>query len=270
MSKPCEAIIHVPDEHCGCRLGLCPPGRIKLRPIGSYTQSNTQHVVWLWWLDFWRKWVPFVLEGRKAAVVFNGDQVDGVHHGTTTQISQNPADQLDVAERALAPAVEAAGGSLYATWGTPAHGGLSNELEETLARRIGCIPDSNGNYARPELWLRLGKHLVHILHHVGARTRTELELALRDAGQWQREPPTVIARGHVHRCDEERMPGPHGPRIAFISPGWQAKTPYSYRHQASRNRLPQFGGSIIRIEPDGTLGTYHYVKTITGRNEVAL
>jgi len=45
-------LIVVSDIHCGCKLGLCPPGDIPLDE-GFYRASVLQQKVWGWWTEFW-------------------------------------------------------------------------------------------------------------------------------------------------------------------------------------------------------------------------
>ena len=96
--KRCNNLIIVSDTHCGCKLGLCPPYPMPLDDGGTYTISKVQRKLWAWWQEFWDDWVPRVTKGEPYAVVTNGDTLDGVHHGSTTQISHNLGDQANIAE----------------------------------------------------------------------------------------------------------------------------------------------------------------------------
>src|SRR5262245_13813289 len=166
-------LIVISDTHCGCRLGLCPPGPTPLDDGGTYHPSAFQLKMWEWWEEFWAEWVPKVTRSEPHDLVQNGDCIDGSHHRSTHQISQNYEDQLRIAEHAMRPVVEAckaAGGMYYHIRGTEAHVGQSGIYEEQLAQRLGAKPNEHGQHARWDLWKRVGGDngpLVHLLHHVG-------------------------------------------------------------------------------------------------------
>ena len=131
------------DSHCGCRLGLAPPDPIALDDGGTYQSSAFQRQMWALWQEFWGEWVPQATRGEPYDVLHNGDAIDGVHHHSTTQISQNFQDQLRIARLVLAPIVaacQASGGTYYHIRGTQAHVGQSGVYEEMLAEQLGAKP----------------------------------------------------------------------------------------------------------------------------------
>lgn len=95
-------IIVTSDEHCGCQLGLCPPD-VKLDEGGTYKLSEIQEKIWDRWGYFWQEWVPKVTKGEPYVWVNNGDALEGVHHDSVTQITQNIAIQKKIALAALNP-----------------------------------------------------------------------------------------------------------------------------------------------------------------------
>src|SRR5579859_4275199 len=97
MDKNIRNVIVISDTHCGCRMGLCPPDGAALDDGGIYTPSRLQKIMWGWWEEFWGEWVPNVTHKGPFVLVHNGDVIDGVHHNSTTQISQNIKDQKDLA-----------------------------------------------------------------------------------------------------------------------------------------------------------------------------
>lgn len=243
------------DTHCGCQLGLCPSDGVKLDEGGTYKPSKLQKTVWSWWDEFWGEWVPRVCRGEPYAVLCNGDATDGIHHGAVTQISQNLSDQSNLAYQILKPIVEKCEGRYYHIRGTEAHVGKSAQEEERLAERLGAIPSKEGQYARWELWVRVGVGLVHLMHHIGtsgsmayetSAVQKELEQAFVDAAQWGDEIPDVIARAHRHRHIETRIQTEKGFATAFTTAGWQLKTPFAFRVAGARRVRPQIGGSLIR------------------------
>lgn len=251
-------LIVVSDTHCGCRLGLAPPGVIPLDGGGSYRISKAQGQMYALWREFWDTWVPEVTKGEPFDVVHNGDAVDGRHHNSTTQISHNLEDQSRIAELVLRPIVKQckdSGGTYYHIRGTEAHVGQSGENEERLARSLGAKPNEEGQHARFDLWKRVGSCLVHLLHHVGttgsaaheaSAVNAELTAEYVEAARWHREPPDFIVRSHRHRSIAVDLNSAKGYAAAIVTPAWQLKTPYVWKIPGARISEPQFGGILIR------------------------
>jgi hypothetical protein len=259
-------LIVVSDLHCGCQFGLCE-GQVSLDGGGIYTESAIQNDIRQRWYEFWDSWVPQVTKGEPFAVVCNGDAIDGSHHNSTTQISHNLTDQGKIAKAILKPIVELCEGRYYHIRGTEAHVGQSGQEEERLAMELGAIPDSDGRYARWELWLEVGVGLVHLSHHIGtagslayetSAVHKELEQAYVEAARWQNRPPDVIVRSHRHRNVETRIQTYHGFATACTTAGWQAKTPFVYRIAGGRQTLPQIGGTLVR-SGDEDVFTSHWL-----------
>ena len=247
-------LIVISDIHAGCRVALCPPKGVKLDDGGVYKPSKLQLKLWKMWDEFWTIWVPMVTKGEPYDVVINGDSIDGTHHGSTTQISQNIEDQIRVAIELLTPVAENCR-NFYMVRGTEAHVGQSGTYEEQLAQRLGAIPNAEGQYARHELWLYVGESLVHLMHHIGSSgsaayestaVHKELIESLTEAARQNLEPPSVIVRSHRHRAFKTSFPSNRGEMISVVTPGWQCKTPFAYKIPGGRTSLPQFGGLLIR------------------------
>jgi hypothetical protein len=120
---------------------------------------------------------------------------------------------------------------------------------------LGAIPDSDGRYARWELWLEVGCGLVHLSHHIGtsgslgyetSAVHKELEQSFVEAARWGNRHPDVIVRSHRHRNVETRIQTAHGFATACTTAGWQAKTPFVYKIAGGRQTLPQIGGTLVR------------------------
>src|SRR3990167_1558736 len=129
-----RSLIVVSDTHCGCRLGLYNPhDPIRLDDGGCYRPSEFQEQMWALWRAFWDEWVPTVTRDEPYDIVHNGDVIDGVHHGSTTQVSQNINDQKRIAVATLKQAIAACkkrGGTYYHIRGTAAHVGQSSIFED--------------------------------------------------------------------------------------------------------------------------------------------
>jgi hypothetical protein len=218
--------------------------------------------LWGLWREFWDDFVPEVCKGEPFGVCVNGDALDGRHHGSTTQISQNLSDQSRIALAILGPIVARCEARYYHIRGTEAHVGPSGEAEESLARELGAIPNAIGQYARFSLRIRIGWSLGSILHHIGTtgsaayeQTALAKEMAeeMQEAAKWGWEPPDWLIRSHRHRYSQIEIPSKSGHALIACTPAWQAKTPYSYRLAGVRVSQPQFGGVVVRVADDGVL-----------------
>lgn len=272
---PVRNIVVVSDTHFGCQLGLCPSNGCKLDEDGRYIPSKAQKVVWAWWEQFWLEFVPGSTKKEPFVLVHNGDVIEGVHHGSTTQISHNIGDQKRLAIQVLKPVVDRAV-KYYSVRGTPAHVGQSSTEEEQVAKELGAVPNEAGQHSRYELWLDLGGHLIHFLHHVGTTSSSaheasavnaELAAEFVEAARWGEKPPSVIIRSHRHRCIEVRIPTSVGYATATVTPAWQLRTPFSFKIAGARLSPPQIGGLVIRLDSEGHPYTIPWVKHI-GRGDI--
>lgn len=257
MRSGINNLIVVSDTHCGCRLALCPE-KVKLDDGGTYTPSKFQRKLGLYWDEFWTKWVPQVTRGEPFDLVHNGDAIDGVHHNSTSQISHNIQDQILIAAEVMRDPIaqcRESGGNYYHIRGTEAHVGKSAIFEEQLARMLGAKPNEEGQHARYDLWKRVGKSLVHLLHHIGTTSsaaheasavNAELTASYVEAARWHREPPDYIVRSHRHRSCSVEIDSARGYAAGIVTPAWQGKTPFAWKIPGARLSEPQIGGIIIR------------------------
>lgn len=262
MAAPRNLVV-ISDTHVGCRLGLCPP-KFSLDDGGVYSPSKFQQKLHAIWLEFW-EWVEGELRGEPYDLVHNGDAIDGVHHSSTTQISHNIQDQVNGAFDLLRPVVakvQQRGGRYYHIRGTEAHVGKSALHEEQLARMLGAVPNEEGQYARWELFKRVGETrgrvkapLVHLLHHIGttgsaaheaSAVNAELTAIYVECARWGNEPPDYVVRSHRHRFFDIGLNSSKGFVYSIVTPGWQGKTPFVYKIPGARLSTPQIGGVLIR------------------------
>jgi hypothetical protein len=249
-----KSMVVISDLHCGSQLGLCPP-IVRLDSGGYYQHNKAQAKVWGAWQEFWYDWVPRITDGEPFAVVVNGDIIDGRHHGSTDQISQNLADQERIAIQCLEPFAKQCAGRFFVVRGTSAHVGPSGEGEESVASALGAVKDSEGNSSRNELWIKVGSGLCHIMHHIGTAgsmhyestaVMRELSEEYTEAGRHSRRPPDVVIRSHRHRAIMVQVPTENGLGISMTTPGWQLKTDFVFRIAGARISTPQIGGCVIR------------------------
>lgn len=261
-AAPARNLIVVSDTHCGCRLGLFnPDAPVRLDDGGFYRGSEFQAQMWALWREFWDEWVPTVTRDEPFDLVHNGDVIEGVHHGATTQISANILDQKRIAIAALAPEiarVKQKGGRYFHIRGTAAHVGQSSIFEEEVAEALGAVPNSVGQHARYDLWKRVGTPagpLVHLLHHIGttgsaaheaSAVNAEMTAEYVEAARWARQPPDYVVRSHRHRSIAVDLNSARGYAAAIVTPAWQGKTPFVWKVPGGRLSEPQFGGVLIR------------------------
>lgn len=254
-------IVGFSDTHCGDSLGLHPDWTIYGDGGRPTSPTRLQKALWSMWREFWDDHVPSWVRGQKWTAVHNGDGIDGVHHGSVTQLTHNLTDQRRIAYECLKPIADAArasGGEYYHIRGTEAHVGKSGAEEEALARELGAVPDEDGNHARWELWIRVGKSpgkLCHFTHHIGTTSSAAYESTAvhsewvkmqTQASEDGTEPPQVVVRSHRHRHFETKkhFRGEYG--YSIVTPCWQLRTPFSFRG-AGRAMLPHFGGILVRM-----------------------
>lgn len=213
--------------------------------------------------------MPRVTRKRRWGVAINGDTLDGRHHGSTHQVSQNLADQQEIAYRCLAPIVDKAQGRVWMIGGTEAHVGSSAEAEEMLAKRLGVRQDSNGHCVRYELWKEVGSALLHLSHHIGvsgsnayesSAVMRELSEAYVEAGRWNDRAPDAIVRSHRHRDMEIKIPAANGYALGVVTPAWQLKTPFSFKVAGGRQAQPQIGGVVLNHGDEDNIYCRHFVK----------
>lgn len=255
-------LVVVSDTHCGDRLGLYNPAeKLKLDDGGYYLVSEFQAQMWTLWREFWDEWVPTVTRGEPYDICHNGDVIEGTHHNATHQISHNINDQKRIAVAALLPEVarcKQSGGTYYHIRGTAAHVGQSSIFEDEVAEALGAKPNGQGQYARYDLWKRVGGKggpLVHLLHHIGVTSsaahessavNAELTAEYVEAARWNREPPDYVVRSHRHRSIAVDLNSAKGYATGIVTPAWQGKTPFSWKVAGARISEPQMGGIAIR------------------------
>lgn len=260
-------IVTVSDTHFGDALALCPEG-FDLDDGGIYQPGRLQRVMWAWWEEFWDEFVPKATRGEPYVVVHNGDIIDGSHHGSTNQITHNIESQRRMAEEALRPRLNKAV-AFYATRGTEAHVGASSEDDNSVARALGAVPDSEKRRARYELSLDMGGHLINFMHHISTSTspfartgalQREVTNHYVEVGKWGDKPYSMLVRSHRHTHDEVTHRSNRGKVTVTTTPAWQLKTPFVYRI-AARMAQPEIGGLVIRLADD-ELFTRPFVKRI--------
>lgn len=258
MSKKPVVLAVTSDHHSGSTVALCPPEGVRLDDQGYYKPSKPQ--LWLWdnWLDFWTKVRDAKAKAKASLVtVFNGDCVDGDHHGTGQIASKNPNAQDYIANKVFAVPMSLKPDHAYMVRGTEAHAGSSGSSEEALAEHIGCERDPNTQlWSHWHLRLRIHGLLVDFQHHgrMGQRPWTQNNVVnLLAAHIWmehtkaREEPPAIAFRSDRHVFGDSF--GGFPVRV-IQTPAWQLKT--AFAHKVAPESISTIGGIIATIYPDGT------------------
>lgn len=247
----------VSDLHSNSTVAVCPP-TVTLDDGGEYEHSKAQAWLWERWTEFWETADALKTEhDAECVTIITGELGDNNKHPTSQQVSRNPKDVMRVAEAVLEYPVLVSD-RIYACRGTEAHVGMSGNLDESLARMIGAVPDSEGHHARWQFRGVIDGLRVDAAHHPGTShgrpwTRgadaNRLAQMIIDRYVWERLPvPHLIIRGHVHKPADS---GDNHPSRAIILPSWQLST--SYGHRLGGDPLP-IGGMLLVVE-DGRIVT---------------
>lgn len=225
-----------------------------------------KHQLWLWQCleEYWYSHVAGLLKTHKADlhVVYNGDLVEGAHHGTTQIISGNPEPQAYLCDRVFGLPQKLRPKHTFVVRGTEAHVGPSGASEEAFARSIRAERDPESQ--KWSYWhLRLKPHgvLIDLQHHPSTRgnlpwTRPQAiqrlafriwsEHALRGLDY-----PRLAVRSHVHVFGDSRDAYP---TRAIITPSMQLKT--SFAHKVAADSIADVGGIAIVVDPNGQYDVY--------------
>lgn len=246
------------DLHCGGTTALCPP-KIQLDDGGEYLASKAQRWMWQGWESYWRQ-VDDTRKREKAKLyaVFNGDMVDGSHHGTTQILSGNPNGQAAALNAAMAVPLGLRPDRIWITRGTDAHVGQSACSEERIAdglrrdkRPIVGDPDT-GTASQWHIRMEVEGTRLDFAHHgrVGTRPWTKpnvtANLAFEIFCDHARDGiphPHIAVRSHMHQLVDT---GSIHPVRLIQTPCWQFGT--SFINRIAPGKLADIGGIIIVLK----------------------
>lgn len=258
MKPPRPVVIAcVSDVHAGSTLAVCPP-RIPFDDGGEYLASKAQLWLWQCWNEYWAT----VDAHRKALgaslyVIFNGDCVDGAHHGSTQVITNNPNAQAAVWDACVKVPLALKPEKIILVRGTEAHVGNSASAEERIA--TGLLKDKRPIIGDPETltsswWHFRGEILGHrldVTHHgrTGQREHTRGSAAVLHAHDIllahvkNGDPyPDLCLRAHYHKFNDS---GEACPVRVVTSGAWQFGT--SYVKKVAADSLADVGGLIVTL-----------------------
>ncbi len=267
MKKP-VVIAVTSDLHCRSTVALCPPHQIALDDGGFYSPSKPQKWLWGRWLTYWDR-VKEVAGGANLRLVFNGDMVDGNHHGTAQLISGLATVERDVLSQCLEVPLDLKPDAIFIIRGTETHVGKSGSVEEGVGRSL----RNNGHPVQREFgtgnasWWGCqmdvhGKRLSFAHHgRMGQRPWTKPNVVMNLAFQiWvehltrEERPPDIAVRSHLHQFMDTY--DVHKVRLIQM-PAWQLHT--AYTHKIVPESRADIGGIIIIIQPDGEMTVEHHI-----------
>lgn len=253
-------IIATSDHHAGSTVALCPP-RIDLDDGGSYAASKPQSWLFDCWKNLWDEQVARLLDKEKPdkfGVLFNGDMVEGNHHGTTQILSGNPEAQSQALRAVTDIPLAMKPDAVWVVRGTGAHVGTSGHGEEATARRwhdngLPVIGDPDtGRHSWFHLRMEIEGVLIDATHHgrTGQREHTRANAAnlhafdiLLSHTKSGDRPPDLCLRSHFHRFNDSH--DACSVRVATMG-AWQLKTEYVHKKHA--DSMADIGGFAIIIE----------------------
>jgi len=247
----------VNDLHCGSTVALCPP-EIELDDGGVFSASRPQRWLWQCWLDYWAEVRRARRPDDRLMIIYNGDLVDGDHHGTSQIVSRNPEAQAAVLREAMAIPLALDADKIFVVRGTEAHVGKSGAAEEGLARRwrsdglpVVGDPDT-GTASWWHLRLDVDGLLIDVTHHgrTGMREHTRANAAnlyahdiLLSYAKRRERFPDLCLRAHHHRFNDS---GALCPVRVITNGAWQLHTGWS--HGKFADTIADIGGLIVTVE----------------------
>lgn len=222
---PIEAVVVVNDTHSGSTFGLCPPdfelidgNRVRLNAAQKFLHNA--------WVDVCDELTAYLRETR-FVVVFNGDLIEGVHHGTKEVISSDIGDHINAAVELLQPLASKAA-QVFVVEGTECHTG---NTESGIGKALGAVPvDGHKNrYAWHRLDLEVHGCRVVFHHHIGVTSRQYLEASALsiylgnerlEAIRNNEPPPQVLCCAHRHRFGQYS----DNNSMCVVGPPWQLLT----------------------------------------------
>lgn len=252
-----DLLVVTSDLHCGSTVALCPP-TVTLDDGGTYQASRAQRWIWQCWNDLWDGVAQMrdTLDARLTCV-FNGDAVEGDHHGTSQIVSRNSGVEAAIAREALAVPMGLGPEQTFVVRGTETHVGGSAKAEEALAAHLGAEGDPDaGTHSWWHLRLLLQDVLMDFAHHgrMGQRPWTRsnsvallaAEIFYEHAARKERW-PDLSFRSHFHQFVDS---GSAHPTRVIQTPAWQLKT--AHVHKKHTESLADIGG-VATVIRDGRI-----------------
>jgi len=221
-----KLVFEISDTHCGSDVGLRPP-EVKL-PNGNVNvigESLHQQLLWGWWQEA-QQWIEDTAAGRPFILLFNGDAIEGVHHGSKELIAIQEEIHVAIAIQTLKPIADRAATVLMVA-GTECH---TKSLENVIATKIGA----REGIAKDKWLFTVNGVLNDAAHHMATTKRRWLNSgdlsrvmtnAIANYTVAGMAVPRVYWRAHRHVGGYFSENGYH---IA-VAGGWQFLTRYGHK-----------------------------------------
>lgn len=247
-----ETLLILSDLHVASTVGLSKP-TMTLDDGGTYKASKGQR----WLYSKWEELLSTVEAKKQGALytVVNGDAVEGDTKDRSYQLAtRNPATAVRWAAELLDPLVQLSTG-LFVIRGTPAHGGKSGNLEESLAEDLGAIPcPATGTSSWWSMLYNCAGVRIDLAHKpkggtggrpANARAAIDRLAADTEFEYCERgEPlPHLVIRSHVHK---HRDSGRRFRVRAITTPAWTLPT--EYIRQLDPHGLADVGAILVYCE----------------------
>lgn len=256
-------VVSLSDTHSGSTTALYPgyamtfkDGEKDSRVIYPNPDQERMYQHWITCADE----VGKLAVGKRKVIVFNGDAIEGHHHGSIQNISPNPKHQneihIELMEEFLGRCDFSVqnGDELHYVSGTESHTGWE---EYGFADHFQHL---NTTY-HDELFLNVNGLKFWYTHHgpnpgKGANEGNAVRNWLRDIyydclkTDWV--PPDVVITGHYHKSHYNSYNESYNHTIhGIVLPSWQLKTRYAYaKVPFQRNNI---GLSRLIVTADGDL-----------------
>lgn len=257
MRSQIRTICVLSDLHAGSVVAVMPP---------KFTTSNEQEVtanpLQAWYYDCWqrtRAWIKSIVRDDPAALILNGDLIEGDHHRTTEIISRDISDHIEIARILLEPLVDSFD-LTFITRGTECHTG---NVEAALGKMLGAVKNPETNKpAFDRLTVELCGIRLVARHHVTTTSRPWLEsngLGMELAAEQLHSArngevmPNVLCVAHRHVAGHVVT----GDGLCLATPAWQGMTRHT--HKVVPAARCKTGAYILdwRDVPDGSLPVVH-------------
>jgi hypothetical protein len=272
-NKP-RILVLVGDLHVGSTVGVLTEGFITHE--GNEVKQNP---IQKWMSGAWDDCMEFkdnIVGNDDFAIAWNGDLIDGNHHGTKEIWSVNEADHMNAAVEFMKPLSRAAH-SVYITEGTESHTKNAEHAIAKILQGMGInVITPKGKGAWESLALEIAGTIVELDHHMPTSMRSYLEasalsIMLGDVRNQRARAgarcPDVIIRSHRHRFGLYE----DGYGMALALPAWQALTRFG--RKVVPGAMPQVGIVILdwrNVEDGGTPVVHKRLHTIKSRSPISI
>jgi hypothetical protein len=256
-------IVIVSDTHIDSPSGLAPLS-FTLASGHTIHANDLQKYVHNKWSIFWNH-IYERMAGAPWLLLHNGDVVEGVHHGSRDNMTNDMSDcQRMAVELLYEPARQA--DKVVIVAGTEAHAGKGHTDERAVAHALKDLGANVIYDGASSIWMHFQRAYygvnIDATHHTSisnvpagvpgnvARAYVDTVFELAQFSQETGAPlalPDYLVRSHTHRRADT---GATFSGRALVTPPWQIKT--AFGQKAAPNKVPRIGGAWIEIYEDGT------------------